>query len=93
MTEVIKLLIGIIFLLLAWPVGDYLAKLTKEELSAGQKWFKLIILGCMLGAVISAILMNDILLFTFMFIMIVTSRSLIRKNTKKNITKKKVKKK
>jgi len=64
------------------PIGNYLAKLTKEELKSGQKWFKLIIFICLIGAVISLIYRNDIFLFEFLFIAIVTSRSLKIKKQK-----------
>lgn len=76
MKEVIQILIGIVFLILGIPIGNFLAQLTKEELGTGQKWFKLIIIAGLVGSIISLISGNDILLFTFLFIMIVTSRSL-----------------
>lgn len=76
MTELIKLLIGIIILIIGFPIGNYLAKITKEELKSGQKWFRLIILVCFIGAISSLIFRNDALLFSFLFIIIVTSRSL-----------------
>ena len=79
MKEVIKFLIGIGVLLLGIPIGSYLAKVTKEELKKGQKWFKLIVIVSLIGAIVSLILSNDILLFSFLFIAIVTSRSLRKK--------------
>ena len=79
MIEIIKLIIGIFVLILAFPLGSYLAKITKEELKQGQKWFKLIILVSLIGIIASLILKNDILLFSFLFIIIVTSRSLKKK--------------
>lgn len=78
MTEMTNLLIGILVLLLGIPVGNYLAKHTREELKAGQKWFKRIVFLSLAGVLISFIVGNDILLFTFAFIAIVTSRSLRR---------------
>ncbi len=72
----IKLAIGIFVLLLGFPIGSYLAKITKEELKSGQKWFKLIIFINLIGAFISSIFRNDVLLFSFSFIAIVVSRSL-----------------
>ena len=72
----INLLIGILVLFLGFPLGDYLAKLTKEELSSGKKWFKLIMLISFIGAIVNLITKNDPLLFGFLFILIVTSRSL-----------------
>ena len=76
MTEIINLFIGIIVLLLGIPIGNYLAKETKEELKAGRNWFKLIISLSLIGVLIGLLLKNDVLLFTFAFIAIVTSRGL-----------------
>jgi len=74
----INLLIGVVILLLGFPIGNYLAKITKEELKVGQKWFKLIVIISILCAIVSLIILNDVLLFAFLFITIVTSRSLIK---------------
>ncbi len=79
MIEIYKFVIGIIVLALAFPLGNYLAKATKEELKQGQKWFRLIIVLSLAGAVAGLFLRNDILLFSFLFMAIVTSRSLKRK--------------
>lgn len=79
MEEIIRLLIGLVILALGWPIGNFLASKTKEELKSGQKWFRLLIVISLIGAVISLILWNDVLLFIFCFIAIVTSRSLIKK--------------
>lgn len=76
MEEMYKFLIGTFVLFLGIPIGSFLARLTKEELREGQKWFKLIIFASLTGALISLFLKNDALLFTFLFIMIATSRSL-----------------
>ncbi len=71
-----NLIVGILVLFLGIPLGNYLAKLTSEELKGGKKWFKLIMLTSALGTIVSLIMGNDPLLFTFLFILIVTSRSL-----------------
>lgn len=76
MQEIIKILIGIAVLLLGFPLGNFLAKMTKEELKSGQKWFRLAIVLFSIGAIVSLIVGNDILLFTFLFMIIVTSRSI-----------------
>lgn len=76
MQEIANLLIGIVVLLLGFPIGSYLAKKTKEELKPGQKWFKLIITLSLIGGLIGLIINNDVLLFGFFFIAVVTSRSL-----------------
>ncbi|MBU0894283.1 MAG: hypothetical protein KKF48_02095 [Nanoarchaeota archaeon] len=75
MLEVIKFVVGIILLLIGIIIGNWLGKITKEELKAGQIWFKLIIIICVVGAVLSLFFGNDVLLFSFLFIAIVTSRS------------------
>ena len=76
MLEIFKLLIGIVVLGLGFPIGDILARKTKEELKAGQFWFKNIIILSLIGGLIGLITKNDVLLFSFFFIAIVTSRSL-----------------
>jgi len=88
MEMIFKFLLGIIFLVLGFPLGNFLAKITKEELNSGKIWFKLIIFFSILGVFISLILKNDYLLFTFLFIMIITSRCL-GKNNKKRLNHKK----
>ena len=84
MQELIKLILGILVLILGIPVGNFLAKQTKEELKDGQIWFKLIIILSLIGVLISLLVGNDFLLFTFAFISIVTSRSLgVRRKVKR----------
>jgi len=74
--ELMNLIFSIIFLLIGIPVGNFLAKITKEELKSGRKWFKLIISVSLIGGLIGLFIGNDVLLFSFFFIAIVTSRSL-----------------
>jgi len=76
MKEVLKLVIGIVVLVLGIPIGSLLTKWTKEELKEGRFWFKLIIIFSSMGAILSLIFKNDVLLFSFLFIAIVTSKSL-----------------
>jgi len=93
MQEIIKIPAGIVFLVLGIPIGNLLARWTNEELKAGQKWFKIIIFFSLIGSVVSLIFGNDALLFTFLFIMIVTSRSLKerkRGRKRKNFLKNKI---
>jgi uncharacterized membrane protein YeaQ/YmgE (transglycosylase-associated protein family) len=78
MQEIYNILIGISVLFLGFFIGNFLARTTKDELKNGQKWFKLIILVCAIGAIITLFLGNDALLFSFLFFMVVTSRSLKR---------------
>ena len=79
MNEFMIFIIGIIVLILGFPIGDFLAKQAKEELKPGQEWFKLILFVCFIGAIVSLFLRNDVLLFSFLFIFVITSRSLILK--------------
>ena len=74
----IEYIIGFIVLVLGIPIGDFLAHYTKEELRSGQKWFKLIIIFSLFGAIVTIILRSDFLLFGFLFMAVVTSRSLMR---------------
>jgi hypothetical protein len=78
MQEVVKLAIGVVFLIIGYFAGGFLARITKEELKQGKKWFKLIVFASLIGVVLSLIFKNDVLLFTFSFIAIFTSRSLKR---------------
>jgi hypothetical protein len=76
MLEIIKIIIGLFILILGIFIGDFLARITKEELRYGQLWFKLIIIISIICGVVSLLLGNDVLLFSFLFTAIVTSRSL-----------------
>ena len=82
MIEIFRLLIGTGVLLLGIPLGNYLAKATKEELEDGQKWFKLIIIISFIGIIWGLIKENDVFLFSSFFVAIVTSRSLIKEKKK-----------
>ncbi len=83
MEEVIRLILGILILIMGFPIGSYLAKITKEELKSGKKWFRIIIIVSLIGGFIGLIFGNDILMFSFFFIAIVTSRSLREKRLTK----------
>ncbi len=83
MQEFVKLSIGIVFLILGIPIGDYLKKLTEDEQKDGQKWFRILIAISVAIGFYGLIIGNDWLLFTLFFIAIVTSRSLITKKIKK----------
>ncbi len=76
MIEVIKILIGIVILGLGIPLGNLLARYTKEELKEGKKWFKILVFLGLIGGLIGLIIGNDVLMFSLFFIAIVTSRSL-----------------
>ena len=76
MLEVIKLLIGIFVLFFGIPLGNFLAKITKEELKDGEKWFELLVFIGLIGGIIGLIIKNDTIMFSLFFIVIVTTRSL-----------------
>jgi len=76
MIELYRILIGIIVLSFGIPLGNFLARITKEELESGQRWFKLIIFLGLIGGVVGAIISDDVLMFSMFFIVIITSRSL-----------------
>ncbi len=83
MPEILKILIGTIVLILGIPIGNFLAKYTDEELKDGRFWFNLIILVGLIGGLIGAIIGNDAIMFSFLFIAIVSSRSLRKKQKNK----------
>ncbi len=83
MQEVLKLLIGILILMLGFPIGNYLKKITLDEQKDGQKWFRILTLTSLLIGFFGLIILNDWLMFSFFFIAIVTSQSLRVKKTKK----------
>ena len=76
MTEILNILIGTFILILGIPIGNLLAKYTKEELKDGRRWFNLLIFIGAIGGIIGLIIGNDALMFSFLFIAVVTSRSL-----------------
>ena len=79
MTEILNILIGTFILILGIPIGNLLAKYTKEELKDGKKWFNLLIFIGLIGGITGLIIRNDALMFSFLFIAVVSSRSLRRK--------------
>ena len=78
MQDIMKIFIGILVLFLGIPIGNLLARFTEDELKQGQKWFGILIVFCLFGAVISLSFRNDFFLFSFLFVGVVTSRSLKR---------------
>ena len=81
MSNTINLILATIFLFLGIPLGNFLARITKEELQSGQRWFKILIIICLIGGFMSLVFKNDILMFTLFFIAIVTSRSLLKRKS------------
>lgn len=75
MEEVYNLIIGVAVLILGIPIGNLLANSTKEELHKGRKWFNLLMILSLIGAVIFLFTKYDAIFFTFLFMTIVVSRS------------------
>lgn len=78
MQEVIKALIGIGVLVLGYFIGNFLAIKTREELFKGKKWLKIVVFSSLVLGVVGLIMRNDVIMFSFFFMAIVTSRSLIK---------------
>ena len=76
--ELFNLIIGILVLILGYPIGMFLARVTKEELKDGRRYFRVIVFLGLVGGVVGLIIGNDVLLFSMFFVAIVTSRSLER---------------
>ena len=76
MNELSKFGIAALILVLGFFLGNFLARITKEELKEGKKWFRVLIIVSAIGAIVSLILRKDYILFAFLWIIIVTSRSL-----------------
>jgi len=76
MEDWLKIIIALVILLLGIPIGNLLARYTKEELKVGKKWFQLLMFIGIIGGILSLIFQKDALMFTFFFIAIVSSRSL-----------------
>jgi len=75
MEEAFRFATAIVLLALAVPLGNLLAKATKEELKQGRKWFKLLMIACLAGSIPALIFRNDVIFFSLLFIAVVTSRS------------------
>ena len=70
-----ELVIGILVLILAFPLGSYLRKLTLDENKQGKKWFFYIMILGIIGAAASLIFRNDVLMFTFLFTAVIALQS------------------
>jgi hypothetical protein len=83
MQEIVKLLIGVCVLVLGFPLGDLLRKVTLDEQKSGQFWFATLTYAGLAGGIIGLIAGSDWVLFISFFIAIVSSRSLIVKKAVK----------
>jgi len=84
MLEVIKWVICLVLVALAWPIGIFLAKTTEEELEGGKKLFKTAIVLVFISAVIDFVFVKNFglqvsILATLAFVGIVLYESVIYK--------------
>jgi len=70
-----ELIVGVLVLVLAFPLGSYLRKLTLDEQKQGKKWFFYIMILGIIGAVVSLIFRQDAYLFTSLFVAIIALQS------------------
>jgi len=70
-----ELVVGILVLILAFPIGSYLRKLTLDEQKQGKKWFFYLMVLGVTGAVVSLILRNDVMMFTSLFASVIALQS------------------
>ena len=71
-------MIEIILLILAVPVGYLISNMAKDELKSGKKWFRILIIASILGAIGFYLYGNKTIAFTMIFIFIVGFISFIR---------------
>ncbi|MBU0466735.1 MAG: hypothetical protein KJ718_03320 [Nanoarchaeota archaeon] len=72
------MLIEIIILLLAIPVGLLIAYLANDELVVGRNWFKALIVVCILVGIWFALTGNYVVTWACGFVVVVTFISLIK---------------
>ena len=77
MQETIKILLGTLVLILAYPIGKILKNSTKDEQIIGRPWFILLTIVSLIAGFVGLFLGKDWLMFTSFFVTIVTSQSLI----------------
>jgi L-asparagine transporter-like permease len=77
-----QILIVFVIALLGYPIGLLIARATLEELRAGRKWFKLILLASFIGIIVSIIFAKSttlcFLTAIFVFIFLVALASFIK---------------
>lgn len=89
----LTMLLLIIIALLGFPIGMLIAKLTKEELQAGRKWFKLLVILSAIAVIVSILFATGktllMLSASFAFILLLALASWIQSNKLKRKKKKK----
>ena len=95
--DTLQIILLIVIAFSGYPIGRFIASKTQEELQAGAKWFKLIMLACLIGIIISFFLETGsnllLLIASFAFIFLLALASLLYKKKKKRKNKRKVKEK
>ena len=79
----IKEMLIAIVILLGIPIGYLVAWLCRDELVEGRNWFKVIIFVAILIGIVMAIIGEDVILWTMLFITIVTFVSLLKSRDRK----------
>ena len=80
----IEILIYLVVLLTALPIGLMLAWLCKEELVDGRKWFNLMIISFILLGIISFVVFRDMpIVLSFSYMVLITGVSLYKGKDKK----------
>ena len=79
----IKEMLIAIVILLGIPTGYLVAWLCRDELVEGRNWFKAIIFVAILIGIVMAIIGEYIILWTMLFIIIVTFVSLLKSRDRK----------
>ena len=77
------MILEVIILILAFPVGYLIAYWTRDELIQGRKWFKMIIIASILGGFWFFIIGEDYISLTLIFILISTFISYLKSHDKK----------
>lgn len=80
----ISITLTIIIALLGYPIGLLIARLTEEELEAGRKWFKMLIIVSAIAVIISILFTTGktllLLSASFAFILLLALASWIQSN-------------
>jgi len=56
--SILQLILLILIVFSGWPIGVFIASKTKEELKAGKKWFKRIMMLCFVLVIASLFILN-----------------------------------
>lgn len=77
------MIIEIIILLLAIPLGLLLTRIANDELKDGRIWFKILIVLCLIGGILFLLIRKSIIGLTLFFILIVTLVSYLKSFSRK----------